>query len=600
MTKLQRWMSRGMPGEASVRVIVSVIIVASVFAMVSLAHNSSAASTTLTRSVSTSSDDARYSEGGVFDSTEKAALVGSGDGSSANTVGYRFTNLTVPQGAIIDSVTFSVVKASTGWSRLVLNMGFEASDDAATFSQASTPAIRPMTSSVAHVDNNVRRSAGRRYTLGDSEKLAEALQQVVNRQGWQSGNAVVVLAVGPAQPAWARTDFYTMDSGTRNAPSLAITYHLSSQPSATSTSTSTPTSTSTSTSTATTTTTATATATETTPTGTPSVPIAYAQGAPWATKPPMTRPSGAPAAVAGQPCPAWVHDRYATQGPDGLWYPTWHPPVDPEFGCAFGHEHGADPKTSNADSSLPAFGYAAHLAGMTEPHVGYKIYVINAGVVSDEGRTSPNSFRIVFHHGTAGVGRYTQPMHSFEYDLVSGDGSSSFHVTGIADTGNGVGSTCTNPRDGGKDFSTTTCPDTYEIWNSVNFSILDPAVQYTDAMHVRLYVSFSSAVFDPITTQDPSDMTKLIYTQAVKGDNPTIDPASTQAEFRGCDREAYGGPNYWANSNGQDVYYTDPYGNVKPGPGAGLIEQRVSRSSTSNEQFKYRQSFCSATVHAPN
>ena len=36
MTKVHRWMSRGMPGEASVRVIVSVIIVASVFALVSL------------------------------------------------------------------------------------------------------------------------------------------------------------------------------------------------------------------------------------------------------------------------------------------------------------------------------------------------------------------------------------------------------------------------------------------------------------------------------------------------------------------------------------------------------------------------------------
>lgn len=27
-------------------------------------------------------------------------------------------------------------------------------------------------------------------------------------------------------------------------------------------------------------------------------------------------------------------------------YPTWHPPVDPETGCSFGHEHGRDPHGS--------------------------------------------------------------------------------------------------------------------------------------------------------------------------------------------------------------------------------------------------------------
>src|SRR4051794_40576652 len=79
----------------------------------------------------------------------------------------------------------------------------------------------------------------------------------------------------------------------------------------------------------------------------------------------------------GQPCPAWVHDRYVTTGPDGRLYPTWHPPIDPEFGCLFGHEHGADPRSSRADPSLPAFGYAAALMGMQEPHQGFKVFVIN-------------------------------------------------------------------------------------------------------------------------------------------------------------------------------------------------------------------------------
>ena len=28
-------------------------------------------------------------------------------------------------------------------------------------------------------------------------------------------------------------------------------------------------------------------------------------------------------------CSAAVHDAYRTVGPDGKWYPTWHPPTDP-------------------------------------------------------------------------------------------------------------------------------------------------------------------------------------------------------------------------------------------------------------------------------
>ncbi|MBU2695584.1 hypothetical protein [Pimelobacter sp. 30-1] len=50
-------------------------------------------------------------------------------------------------------------------------------------------------------------------------------------------------------------------------------------------------------------------------------------------------------------CPATLHASYETVGPDGKVYPTWHPArvVDPATGqlCTFGHEHGADPTTSD-------------------------------------------------------------------------------------------------------------------------------------------------------------------------------------------------------------------------------------------------------------
>lgn len=49
-------------------------------------------------------------------------------------------------------------------------------------------------------------------------------------------------------------------------------------------------------------------------------------------------------------CTPGLHDTFFVIGPDGLRYPTWHPPraVDPATGveCAFGHEHGRDPRGS--------------------------------------------------------------------------------------------------------------------------------------------------------------------------------------------------------------------------------------------------------------
>src|SRR5439155_3864748 len=181
--------------------------------------------------------------------------------------------------------------------------------------------------------------------------------------------------------------------------------------------------------------------------------------------------------------------------------------------CFYGHEHGADPRTANADNTMPAFGYAAALMNMTEPHVGFKVFIINAGDIS-EGGASTADYRIVFHMGTAGAGRFDQRLHSLEYDYVARDGTGRYaHVYGMADTGPAElnGSTCNNPRKGAKDFSTVGCLDPYEIWNNVNFRIMDPSDPYQALDQARAGLTFSAAVFDPITTRDPADNSRLLY-----------------------------------------------------------------------------------------
>jgi hypothetical protein len=325
-----------------------------------------------------------------------------------------------------------------------------------------------------------------------------------------------------------------------------------------------------------------------------------ASGSPVAPGPPP--PAGQPVPVRGAACPAWVHDRHTVAGQDGKPYPTWHPPVDAQYGCWFGHEHGADPRTSRADASLPAFGYAAAQMGMDEPHVGFKVFVMHAGARADDGSVLTADYRFVFHMGTGGVKRYTERFHSVEYDYVARDGSGrEAHVSGMGDTtDNPIGSTCTEPRGGGRDFSTVGCADPYEIWTFA-FSIMHPSDAHADAMHVRAFLSGSVAAFDPITTVDPADLTRLVFSQDYHRPGSGVDPKSPAAEFQGCQREQYGGPNFWNNAGRPTVYYTDAHGHVRPGPGPGLIRQEVSASaSTSDEVFKVRQDFCGNNVRWPN
>jgi hypothetical protein len=322
-------------------------------------------------------------------------------------------------------------------------------------------------------------------------------------------------------------------------------------------------------------------------------------------QPVQPQPPAAEQPRAAQPCPQWVHDQFVTSGPDGRAYPSWHPAVDPSSGCFLGHEHGADPASSRANAAPPAFGYVGALIGDSEPHEGFKVFITNAGDVT-EGRNVNADQRIVFHMGTGGVKRYSTRFHSIVADYVARDGSGrEAHIQGMADTSDSHldGSVCDQPRQGGKDFSTVGCNDAYEIWSGATFQVIHPDDPFTDVMHTRLTMSFTPAVFDPITTRDPRDNNVLLFTQRVRGNNRSVDPFSAQADFRGCVREAYYGPSYWRNAGQPTVYYTDVYGHVNPaGPDAAHPLKQVvgAVSSTSNEQFKLPSEFCLQGVHAPN
>lgn len=356
------------------------------------------------------------------------------------------------------------------------------------------------------------------------------------------------------------------------------------------------------------------TATTTSPTATSAPPTATS-APPTAT--PQTQPTATPVVQSGQPCPQWVHDLHVTTAPDGNSYPTWHPPVDPTYGCYFTHEHGDDPRASSVDSSMPAFGYVGAQGGFNEPHAGFKVFNYECGEPGDQGQNRIAS-RFIMHMGSAAVGRYQQPFHSIQYSARACNGSWEMKVMGMADFGSSapIGSVCDNPRRGGRDFSTLGCTtqghpeQAYEIWSGV-FQITHPNDPYTGLFQSRAYIALTPALFDPITTVNPNDLSQLVYTADVVYPGQ-YDPLSTQSPFRGCRAEAYQGPVSINNSGRPTTYVTDAFGEIIPGaqPGtAGTLTQTLSsvrvegsasNASANGQQFKKVFDHCNPYIAAPN
>lgn len=330
--------------------------------------------------------------------------------------------------------------------------------------------------------------------------------------------------------------------------------------------------------------------------------------------PPGTTPT--PVAQAGKECPAWVHDLHVTVGPDGKSYPTWHPDIDPTYGCYFGHTHGDDPRDSTVVQTMPAFGYVGAVGGFNEPHVGFKVFNFECGEPGDQG---PNRIasRFVMHMGSSGTARYTMAFHSIEYDAAACDGSWEVHLKGMADFGSTVpiGSICDNPRQGGRDFSTLGCvsqgkpEDAYEIWGG-HFSVRRPG-EFDELFQSRVYVQLVPALFDPITTVNPNDLSQVLYTVDTVYPGQ-FDPLSQQSPFRGCRMETYQGPLSINNRSRPTRYITDVFGVIQsdaiegdPGTlvqyvSAVRVDGAAANASQNGTQFKKVFDFCSPFLHAPN
>lgn len=295
--------------------------------------------------------------------------IGTGQTPSKSFTGLRFIGESIPADGTIVSARLELTAYQTAWIRVYAEIFGEQNPNPETFSKERPISTRPRTTAKSVLSNDVRWTAGQTYVIDVTNPVKELFDK------YKSTARIALIVDGTKGRAWGRKTFYSNVAHSL-APRLVITYRsggvistttaTSSSPTTTSTASSTTTSVSTSSSTSPSTTATTSTTTSSVTTTTSSATTTTSANPPVGLR-------YSKAYDLWNPDPRWdtcskeIHNKYVVTGPDGKIYPTWHPPVDPETGCTFGHEHGRDPRQSRIWPKIQEFyAYDANQNGVIE------------------------------------------------------------------------------------------------------------------------------------------------------------------------------------------------------------------------------------------
>ena len=363
-------------------------------------------------------------------------------------------------------------------------------------------------------------------------------------------------------------------------------------------------------------------------------------------------------------CPAEVHDAYSVVGPDGLVYPTWHPPTDPGTGCTFGHEHGRDPRESDLYGEVGdiPFGYANQQLDQYdaqtmrhEDHVGHKIEWENDLEMHFEGGANALldvrcDVLVKLHQGTHSKDAFTNNLHELVYHIRCTD-RTEMHVTLLTAIGTPGVMVASCDRDRLIPVGTATPPNSPAGGGRraipdrlcIEEHLLVPAGQqsnYGGALHeswetssqVRTAENRSIASFDPYFQVfspsryfDPSAADNVgrpieacyedlngerarggACEETTQGGTLVLsydDPASA---FNGVRRQIDINSNVIRNAGGPEVWYTDPFGrNGRTEPFEGSIRQVIAKIDNSGRNPRgptigRNRDYGGPGVHAPN
>lgn len=173
-----------------------------------------------TRSISQQSDDGWYRTGAAqFSLTSLYFVLGGLTGGDYYN-GQRFQNVTIPQGAIIDSAFITMVCALASVETITGTFWCEDTASATTFTADST-AYKLRSKTTASVNwTRGPITLGVAYTTSN---LAAPLQEVINRSDWASGNNLVFRE---ESGTYTYRHFYASFDHTSYAePQLNVWYH---------------------------------------------------------------------------------------------------------------------------------------------------------------------------------------------------------------------------------------------------------------------------------------------------------------------------------------------------------------------------------------
>jgi hypothetical protein len=169
-----------------------------------------------------STDDAEQKAGSTFSTTSPDLdLVFE---TTFQTIGLRFVGIDIPNGVVVTNayIQFTADESRSGPTRIRVRA--EASDNAQSFSTSSDVISRPRS------DNEVLWYPPNWEAVGDAgsdqrtSDLSVLVQEIVNRPGWQQGNAIVILFEG-----YGRRAAESYDGSPADAPVLHLEYSYSDQ-----------------------------------------------------------------------------------------------------------------------------------------------------------------------------------------------------------------------------------------------------------------------------------------------------------------------------------------------------------------------------------
>jgi PKD repeat protein len=149
--------------------------------------------------VAASTDDAEEETSGKMDLTSSdLELVN--DGGVDQTVGMRFAGVAIPPGAWISDAYVQFQVDETPSLPTFLTIQGEATDNAATFGSADGDiSTRPRTGAAVPWDPPPWPTTGVAGMDQRTPQLAAVIQEIVDRGGWASGNALAIIVTGTGQ-----------------------------------------------------------------------------------------------------------------------------------------------------------------------------------------------------------------------------------------------------------------------------------------------------------------------------------------------------------------------------------------------------------------